>query len=54
MITGHFFALPKGFHLGVFLVGAGVALGGIRGHLPAAWLSGFPTMRSSPTLGCRR
>jgi len=30
MIAGHFFALPKGFHLGVFLVGAGFALGGIE------------------------
>ena len=31
MLAGHFFALPKGFHLGVFLVGAGIALGGIEG-----------------------
>lgn len=31
MIAGHFFALPKGFHLGVLLVGAGLALGGIEG-----------------------
>ena len=31
IIAGHFFALPKGFHLGVFLVGAGLALGGIGG-----------------------
>ena len=30
MIAGHFFALPKAFHLGVFLVGAGIALGGIE------------------------
>jgi hypothetical protein len=31
MIAGKFFALAKGFHLGVFLVGAGIALGGIEG-----------------------
>jgi uncharacterized membrane protein YidH (DUF202 family) len=30
MIAGHFFALPKAFHLGVFLVGAGMLLGGIE------------------------
>lgn len=30
MIAGRFFDLPKGFHLGVFLVGAGIALGGIE------------------------
>ena len=30
MIAGHLFALPKAFHLGVFLVGAGLALGGIE------------------------
>jgi len=30
MIAGQFFALPKGFQLGVFLVGAGIALGGIE------------------------
>lgn len=30
MIAGRFFALPKGFQLGVFLVGAGIALGGIE------------------------
>ena len=30
MIAGPFFALPRGFHLGVFLVGAGIALGGIE------------------------
>jgi len=30
MIAGQFFALPKGFHFGVFMTGAGVALGGIE------------------------
>lgn len=30
MIAGQFFALPRGFHLGVFLAGAGIALGGIE------------------------
>jgi uncharacterized membrane protein YidH (DUF202 family) len=30
MIAGKFFALPKGFELGVFLVGAGIALGGLE------------------------
>ena len=30
MIAGQFFALPKAFHLGVFLVGAGMVLGGIE------------------------
>jgi hypothetical protein len=30
MIAGQFFALPKGFHLGVFMTGAGVALGGLE------------------------
>ena len=30
MIAGQFFALPKGFHFGVFMTGAGIALGGIE------------------------
>lgn len=30
VIAGQFFALPRGFHLGVFLAGAGIALGGIE------------------------
>ena len=30
MVAGHFFALPKGFQFGVFLVGAGIALGGFE------------------------
>jgi hypothetical protein len=30
VIAGQFFALPKGVHLGIFLVGAGIALGGIE------------------------
>lgn len=30
VIAGQFFALPKGFHLGVFLIGAGFALGGLE------------------------
>jgi hypothetical protein len=30
MIAGQFFALSRGFHLGVFLIGAGIALGGIE------------------------
>jgi hypothetical protein len=30
VIAGQFFALPKGLHLGVFLIGAGIALGGIE------------------------
>ncbi len=31
MIAGQHFALAKGSHLGVFLVGAGIALGGLEG-----------------------
>ena len=31
MIAGKFFDLHKGFELGIFLVGAGIALGGIEG-----------------------
>jgi hypothetical protein len=31
MLGGHFFALRKGFNLGVFLVGAGLALGALNG-----------------------
>jgi hypothetical protein len=30
MIAGQFFALPRGFHLGVFMTGAGIALGGLE------------------------
>lgn len=30
VIAGQFFALPKGFHLGIFLIGAGIALGGFE------------------------
>ncbi|HSH07197.1 MAG TPA: hypothetical protein VLA41_06000 [Burkholderiales bacterium] len=30
VIAGQFFALPKGFHLGVFLIGADLALGGLE------------------------
>ena len=30
VIAGQFFALPKAFHLGVFLIGAGIALGGLE------------------------
>ena len=30
MAAGHFFVAPKAFHLGVFLVGAGLALGGLE------------------------
>lgn len=30
LIAGQFFGLPKGFNLGIFLVGAGVALGGLE------------------------
>lgn len=33
VIAGRFFALPKGFYLGVFLIGAGIALGGIEALL---------------------
>lgn len=33
MIAGRFFDLHKGFELGVFLVGAGIALGGLEGVL---------------------
>jgi hypothetical protein len=33
MIAGHFFAQRKGLHLGVFLVGAGIALGAVNGLL---------------------
>ena len=31
MVAGRFFDLHKGFELGIFLVGAGIALGGIEG-----------------------
>ena len=31
MIAGHFFAIPKGLHLGVFLIGIGFAIGGMEG-----------------------
>jgi len=30
VIAGQFFALPKGFYLGIFLIGAGIALGGFE------------------------
>lgn len=30
IVAGRFFALPQGLHLGVFLVGAGFALGGLE------------------------
>lgn len=30
VIAGQFFALPKGVHLGIFLIGAGIALGGME------------------------
>lgn len=30
VLAGRFFALPKGFDLGVFMIGAGIALGGIE------------------------
>ena len=30
MIAGQYFALPKGFHLGVFMTGAGIAIGGLE------------------------
>lgn len=30
VIAGRFFALAKGFHLGVFLIGTGIALGGLE------------------------
>ena len=30
MIAGQTFGIPKGFHLGVFLAGAGIALGGLE------------------------
>ena len=30
IIAGEFFALPNGFQLGVFMIGAGIALGGIE------------------------
>jgi hypothetical protein len=30
VIAGHFFALAKGVYLGVFLIGAGIALGGLE------------------------
>lgn len=31
MVAGQFFALAKGFQFGVFMVGAGIALGGVEG-----------------------
>jgi len=33
VIAGQYFALSKGFHLGVFLIGAGIALGGLESVL---------------------
>src|SRR5690242_18634925 len=30
MVASRFFFLPKGFHLGLFLIGAGFALGGLE------------------------
>jgi hypothetical protein len=30
MVAGHFFGVSKGFQFGVFLIGAGIALGGIE------------------------
>jgi hypothetical protein len=33
VLAGQFFALPKGFHLGVFLIGAGILLGGLESIL---------------------
>lgn len=33
VLAGQFFALPKGFHLGVFLIGAGILLGGVESVL---------------------
>jgi hypothetical protein len=30
VIAGRYFALPKGFHLGIFLIGAGIVLGGLE------------------------
>lgn len=33
MIAAQFFGLPKGFNLGIFLVGAGIALGGLESVL---------------------
>lgn len=33
IIAGRFFELPKGFELGVFLIGAGIGLGGIEALL---------------------
>jgi hypothetical protein len=33
MIAGRFFGLAKGFHLGVFMTGAGIALGGLEALL---------------------
>ena len=37
MISGQLFALPKGFHLGVFMTGAGIALGGGKWLEPLAF-----------------
>ena len=33
VLAGQFFALPKGFHLGVFLIGAGILFGGFESML---------------------
>ena len=30
VVAGQYFALPRGFHLGLFLIGAGIALGGLE------------------------
>jgi len=30
MVAGQFYGLPKGIHLGLFLIGAGIALGGLE------------------------
>ena len=54
MIAGRFFALPKGFDLGVFLIGAGIALGGIEALLTQRMSSARRRMRTRTTPAHRR
>ncbi|MBE0627797.1 MAG: hypothetical protein IH606_23645 [Burkholderiales bacterium] len=54
-IAGHFFALPKGVHLGVGLVGAGIALGGLESIVTRrmcfrAWDDKYEAYAGTPAL----
>jgi hypothetical protein len=55
VIAGEYFALPRGFHLGVFLIGAGILLGGLESVYtrdPSFRLtdSGYDTYHGTPAL----